>query len=83
VKNDKDMEKLNQMDTDGVNFRHQKQKEKPKSFYEKQEEKKQSSIPRRTQVIRQMKERVLERRNPDLKFGRRGIVVETEKAFSC
>ena len=32
VKNDKDMEKLNQMDTDGVNFRHQKQKEKAKSF---------------------------------------------------
>ena len=30
VKNDKDMEKLNQMDTDGVNFRHQKQKEKQK-----------------------------------------------------
>lgn len=32
VKNDKDMEKLNQMDTDGVNFRHQKQKEKAKKF---------------------------------------------------
>ena len=30
MKNDKDMEKLNQMDTDGVNFRHQKQKEKAK-----------------------------------------------------
>ena len=26
------MEKLNQMDTDGVNFRHQKQKEKAKKF---------------------------------------------------
>ncbi len=33
VKNDKDMEKLNQMDTDGVNFRHQKQKEKAKKVF--------------------------------------------------
>ncbi len=44
VKNDKDMEKLNQMDTDGVNFRHQKQKEKAKKFsYEEAKEKEKGS----------------------------------------
>ncbi len=66
VKNDKDMEKLNQMDTDGVNFRHQKQKEKAKKFsYEEAKRKrKQSSIPRKHRSIRQMKEKLLERRNP-------------------
>jgi len=127
VKNDKDMEKLNQMDTDGVNFRHQKQKEKAKKFsYEEAKKKKeakqhskkaiifhrstsflisklqtlflfwlfattglispavssrrkkpksflmrkqkrrrkQSSIPRRHRSIRQMMEKLLERRNP-------------------
>lgn len=37
MKNDKDMEKLNQMDMDGVNFRHQKQKEKLKSFLMKKQ----------------------------------------------
>ena len=43
VKNDKDMEKLNQMDTDGVNFRHQKQKEKAKRFsYEEAKKKKEA-----------------------------------------
>lgn len=43
VKNDKDMEKLNQMDTDGVNFRHQKQKEKAKKFsYEEARKKKEA-----------------------------------------
>ena len=43
VKNDKDMEKLNQMDTDGVNFRHQKQKEKAKKFsYEEAKKKKEA-----------------------------------------
>lgn len=66
VKNDKDMEKLNQMDTDGVNFRHQKQKEKAKSFLMKKQERKrkQSSIPRKHRSIRQMKGKLLERRNP-------------------
>lgn len=54
------------MDTDGVNFRHQKQKEKAKkfSYEEARKKRKQSSIPRRHRFIRQMKERVLERRNP-------------------
>ncbi len=66
VKNDKDMEKLNQMDTDGVNFRHQKQKKKPKSFLMKMQERKrkQSSIPRKHRSIRQMKGKLLERKNP-------------------
>lgn len=66
VKNDKDMEKLNQMDTDGVNFRHQKQKEKAKKFsYEEAKRKRKlSSIPRRHRSIGQMKGKLLERRNP-------------------
>ena len=38
VKNDKDMEKLNQMDTDGVNF-HQNRRKKPKVFFEETKEK--------------------------------------------
>lgn len=54
------------MDTDGVNFRHQKQKEKAKkfSYEEAKRRRKQSSIPRRHRSIRQMMEKLLERRNP-------------------
>ena len=67
MKNDKDMEKLNQMDTDGVNFRHQKQKEKAKKFsYEEARKKKEAKqqFQESTRSIRQMKEKLLERKNP-------------------
>lgn len=53
------------MDTDGVNFRHQKQKEKPKVSYEEARKKRKlSSIPRKHRSIRQMKENLLERKIP-------------------
>ena len=66
VKNDKDMEKLNQMDTDGVNFRHQKQKEKAKKFsYEEARKKKEAKQhSKKAQVYQANEGKLLERRNP-------------------
>ena len=66
VKNDKDMEKLNQMDGMESISAIRNRKKKPKSFLMKKQERKrkQSSIPRKHRSIRQMKENLLERKNP-------------------
>lgn len=81
MKNDKDMEKLNQMDTDGVNFRHQKQKEKAKKFsYEearKRKEAKQHS--KKAQVYQANEGESPGKKKSRLKFGE-GESVKTEKA---
>lgn len=54
------------MDTDGVNFRHQKQKEKAKKFsYEEAKKKKEAKQhSKKAQVYQAMMEKLLERRNP-------------------
>ncbi len=80
VKNDKDMEKLNQMDTDGVNFRHQKQKEKVKKFsYEKAKKKKEAKQhSKKAQVYRANEGEAPGKKKSRLKFGE-GESVKTEK----
>ena len=80
VKNDKDMEKLNQMDTDGVNFRHQKQKEKAKKFsYEEAKKKKEAKQhSKKAQVYRPNEGEAPGKKKSRLKFGE-GESVKTEK----
>ena len=80
VKNDKDMEKLNQMDTDGVNFRHQKQKEKAKKFsYEEARKKKEAKQhSKKAQVYRANEGEAPGKKKSRLKFGE-GESVKTEK----
>ena len=82
MKSDKDMEKLNQMDTDGVNFRHQKQKEKAKKFsYEEPRKKKEAKQhSKKAQVYRANKGETPGKKKSRLKFGE-GESVKTEKAF--
>lgn len=82
VKNDKDMEKLNQMDTDGVNFRHQKQKEKAKKFsYEEARKKKEAKQhSKKAQVYQANEGEGSGKKKSRLKFGE-GESVKTEKAF--
>ena len=81
VKNDKDMEKLNQMDTDGVNFRHQKQKEKAKKFsYEEARKKKEAKQhSKKAQVYQANEGETPGKKKSRLKFGE-GESVKTEKA---
>ena len=81
VKNDKDMEKLNQMDTDGVNFRHQKQKEKAKKFsYEEARKKKEAKQhSKKAQVYQANEGESPGKKKSRLKFGE-GESVKTEKA---
>ena len=80
VKNDKDMEKLNQMDTDGVNFRHQKQKEKAKKFsYEEAKKKKEAKQhSKKAQVYRANEGEAPGKKKSRLKFGE-WESVKTEK----
>lgn len=80
VKNDKDMEKLNQMDTDGVNFRHQKQKEKAKKFsYEEARKKKEAKQhSKKAQVYQANEGETPGKKKSRLKFGE-GESVKTEK----
>ena len=80
VKNDKDMEKLNQMDTDGVNFRHQKQKEKAKKFsYEEAKKKKEAKQhSKKAQVYQANDGEAPGKKKSRLKFGE-GESVKTEK----
>lgn len=80
MKNDKDMEKLNQMDTDGVNFRHQKQKEKAKRFsYEEAKKKKEAKQhSKKAQVYRANEGEAPGKKKSRLKFGE-GESVKTEK----
>ena len=80
VKNDKDMEKLNQMDTDGVNFRHQKQKEKAKKFsYEEARKKKEAKQhSKKAQVYQANEGEAPGKKKSRLKFGE-GESVKTEK----
>ncbi|MEQ3104818.1 peptidase M23, partial [Coprococcus comes] len=81
VKNDKDMEKLNQMDTDGFNFRHQKQKEKAKKFsYEEARKKKEAKQhSKKAQVYWANEGETPGKKKSRLKFGE-GESVKTEKA---
>ena len=80
VKNDKDMEKLNQMDMDGVNFRHQKQKEKAKKFsYEETKKKKEAKQhSKKAQVYQANDGEAPGKKKSRLKFGE-GESVKTEK----
>ncbi len=80
MKNDKDMEKLNQMDTDGVNFRHQKQKEKAKKFsYEEAKKKKEAKQhSKKAQVYQANDGEAPGKKKSRLKFGE-GESVKTEK----
>ena len=80
VKNDKDMEKLNQMDTDGVNFRHQKQKEKAKKFsYEEAKKKKEAKQhSKKAQVYQANDGETPGKKKSRLKFGEEESV-KTEK----
>ena len=80
MKNDKDMEKLNQMDTDGVNFRHHKQKEKAKKFsYEDAKKKKEvKQHSKKAQVYQANEGEAPGKKKSRLKFGE-GESVKTEK----
>ena len=84
VKNDKDMEKLNQMDTDGVNFRHQKQKEKAKKFsYEEAKKKKEAKQhSKKAQVYQANDGEAPGKKKSRLKFGE-GESVKNRKNFCC
>ncbi|MCB5756329.1 peptidase M23, partial [Mediterraneibacter faecis] len=75
-----DMEKLNQMDTDGVNFRHQKQKEKAKKFsYEEARKKKEAKQhSKKAQVYQANEGETPGKKKSRLKFGE-GESVKTEK----
>lgn len=81
VKNDKDMEKLNQMDTDGVNFRHQKQKEKAKKFsYEEARKKKEAKQhSKKAQVYQANEGEGSGKKKSRLKFGEGGESVKQKK----
>nr|WP_243007093.1 hypothetical protein [Dorea sp. AM58-8] len=82
VKSDRETEKLNQMDADGVNFRHQKQKEKAKKFsYEEARKKKEAKQhSKKAQVYQANEGEGSGKKKSRLKFGE-GESVKTEKAF--
>ena len=80
VKSDKETKKLNQMEADGVNFRHQKQKEKARKFsneeVKKKTEAKQHS--KKAQVYYAQEEEIPGKKKSRLKFGE-GESVKSEK----
>ena len=81
------MEKLNQMDTDGVNFRHQKQKEKARKFsYEEAKKKKEAKQhSKKAQVYRANEGEAPGKKKSRLKFGL-VLTVKTynyEKVICC
>ena len=82
MKSDRETNKLNQMDADGVNFRHQKQKEKAKKFsYEEAKKKKEAKQhSKKVQVYQANEGEAPGKKKSRLKFGE-GESVKTEKAF--
>ena len=80
MKSDRETNKLNQMDADGVNFRHQKQKEKAKKFsYEEAKKKKEAKQhSKKVQVYQANEGEAPGKKKSRLKFGE-GELVKTEK----
>lgn len=66
VKGEKETEKFNQMDADGVNFRKQNQKRERISCLMRKQKRKQHrrNIPEKRRFIRNMQMRMWERKNP-------------------
>ncbi|MFQ9877941.1 MAG: hypothetical protein ACLRW4_05600 [Ruminococcus sp.] len=66
VKGEKETEKFNQMDADGVNFRKQNQKERADklSYEEAKRKQHRRNIPEKRRFIRNMQMRMWERKNP-------------------
>ena len=80
VKNDRETDKLNQMDADGVNFRHQKQKEQARKFsYEEAKKKTEAkNHSKKAQVYHAQDGENSGKKKSRLKFGE-GESVKTEK----
>lgn len=71
VKSDKETKKLNQLDADGVNFRHQKQKEKARKFSDEKVKKKTEAKQhsKKAQVYYAQEEEIPGKKKSRLKFG--------------